>query len=87
MGHSPPPPRPENAAHFLRLHERRLLREIEHGRCSRFGWRRRRSYSACVTLIKAREALLGKIPDPWVIVAPPKPRSPRDWIAVESELR
>lgn len=69
MGHVPIPPRPRNAHQVLARYERDLQRDIARGRCSRFGWRRRRAYSACLTLIEAREAALGKIPDPWVIRA------------------
>lgn len=59
----------------LALYERRWTREMR-GRTSRFPWRRRKAYAACLTLIRARDAVLGYTEDPWVPVAPPKPSDP-----------
>jgi hypothetical protein len=52
MGHVPIlPPTPEE---IVRRLERELL-----GRRSRFRWRRRRAYQACLALIRRREVALG----------------------------
>lgn len=75
MGHVPPPLMPTSAEMFLAWNEERLQREMR-GRCSIFGWRRRRAYRACLTLIKARDAVLGYIDDPWELKPPT--RSPAE---------
>lgn len=72
MGHVPPLPLPTSASMFLAWDESRLQREMR-GRWSRLPWRRRRAYAACLTLIRAREAVLGKTADPWELLPPPKP--------------
>lgn len=74
MGYTPLPPRPGNAAEFLAWYGPGLERDIARGRYSRWAWRRRKAAVARDTLIKAREADLGRIPDPWAppTVPPPK---------------
>lgn len=72
MGYVPLPPMPRSAGHFLAQSGERLERELR-GRGSRFAWKRRRAYRACLTLIRAREAEMGLTGDPWKLVAPPKP--------------
>jgi hypothetical protein len=70
MGHNPPPPRPKSAGQAYQMSATRLTRDLR-GRGSRFGWRQRRSYQACLTLIKMREAILGMTADPWLMRPPP----------------
>lgn len=72
MGHQPVPPMATSAAGFLAIYEPKLRRELA-GRHSIWTWRRRRAYSACLTLIRAREAICELTPDPWALRAPPKP--------------
>lgn len=75
MGHVPPAPMPTSAAMLLATDERRLRRELR-GRGSVWPWRRRRAYVACLTLIRAREAICELAPDPWALRAPPRPPRP-----------
>lgn len=66
---------PRSAEQFFAAYGPKLKRELA-GRHSRLRWRRRRAYRACLTLIRAREALVGFTADPWLIKAPPKPAVP-----------
>jgi hypothetical protein len=63
---------PRNAHQALAYSERRLARELR-GRRSRWAWKRRRAYQACLTLIRMREAIVGYTADPWIVRAPAKP--------------
>jgi hypothetical protein len=79
MGHVPIPPRPMSAAQALAQNEYRWKRaayghrswrpwardRCVAGRRSVLPWRRRAAHEAVLTLIKAREAILGMRPDPW----------------------
>lgn len=67
--------RPYSASSFLAIYGRQLRREMD-GRDSRWLWRRRRAYRACLTLIRAREAVCELTDDPWKLRAPPKPPRP-----------
>jgi hypothetical protein len=77
MGHQPIPPMLRSAEGFLAMYESKLRRELR-GRDSIWPWKHRRAYHACLTLIKAREALCDLTPDPWEIRAPPNPPRPAE---------
>lgn len=72
MGHVPLPPAARNAEQALAYYGPQWARHMRH-RYSRLAWRRRRAYEACKAMIRAREACLGMIEDPWVLRPPPKP--------------
>lgn len=71
MGHIPLPPLARNAEQALAWYGPEWQRAMR-GRTSRLRWRRRQAHSACLALIKAREAVLGWEPDPWA------PKDPSD---------
>lgn len=65
MGYVPPPPMPRNADQAAAWLGPGLLRRMGRRR-SRFAFRRRDAYRACLTMTRIRQAQLGLIPDPWL---------------------